>query len=125
MEVTIIPLTDLIGAIPISIDCGDEEITIVTDRGTATFLHCQDCCEQVGIDDVNGDWNDLIGFPLFVAEERSNQEDVDYGSITWTFYTFRGLKGSVDVTWRGESNGYYSESVDYKWKASDEFHRLT
>jgi len=78
----------------------------------ADMYHDQDCCESVYIDDVNGDWDDLKGVPLIIAEVVTDHiADDEYESLTWTFYKFATIKGYVDVTWRGESNGYYSETV--------------
>ena len=89
-----------------------------SDGRIAKFYHNQDCCETVSIEDVNGDWNDLVGTPILVAEKRTSNEfggaeSDNYDHHTWTFYTFRTIKGSVDVRWHGTSNGYYSESVDF------------
>lgn len=100
----------------ITVDHDSDEITFEFTTATVTFFHSKDCCESVVIDDINGDFNDLIGDILLVAEERisENEEGLDYGTETWTFYTFRSLSGSVDVKWHGESNGYYSERVDIK-----------
>lgn len=97
-------------AITITFECGSE----------LDFRHEQNCCEEVHIEDINGEWNDLIGVPLLVASERWQEftppgADIRYAvdvSGTWTFYTFRSIKGSVDVRWCGVSTGYYSERVD-------------
>ena len=80
------------------------------------FYHEQDCCESVSIDDIVGDIDDLVGAPLTIAEEVSTEgaPEVDGDSITWTFYRFGTAKGVVTVKWLGESNGYYSESVDFR-----------
>lgn len=118
-------IEDIVGKTPINISVDDsgydqDEIVFLFDDGTACkFSHEQSCCESVYIEDVNGDWDDLIGTPLLVAEERVPLGDdlppLDRWakSYTWTFYTFRSIKGSVDVRWYGESNGYYSEEVDF------------
>jgi hypothetical protein len=97
---------------------GDDEIWMYFKDGSyAKWYHYQDCCESVVIDDVNGDWKDLYGHPLLVAEERigNNTQSGHDQSETWTFYTFRSIGGSVDVKWHGSSNGYYSESVDFEF----------
>lgn len=108
----------MIGLAPTSIVQKHDEITFEFQSGTGKFYHDQDCCEDVSIDDVNGDWNDLIGVPMLIADERTNcGEDLEGGgTYTWTFYTFRSINGSVDVKWYGSSNGYYSERVSFEWK---------
>jgi len=108
----------VLNRIPTNIEQTNEEIVITFLDGTsACWYHEQECCEMVEIEDVNGDWNDLIGSALVVCDERISHEsdESNFDSNTWTFYTFRSNKGSVDVRWHGSSNGYYSESVNYKF----------
>lgn len=99
---------------------GDDRMEIRTaDGGFYAFYHSQDCCESVSIEDIVGDVADLIGEPLLEAEEATsndNPEGVkkDYqDSFTWTFYKLGTRKGRVTIRWYGESNGYYSESVEF------------
>lgn len=96
---------------------GNEGI-IFTEASTGkryALTHHQDCCESVNIEDITGDLSDLEGEPLLQAEEAVHSPDrKDYydESQTWTFYKFATRKGYVTVRFLGESNGYYSESVD-------------
>ena len=94
---------------------GDDELYFTTTDGTTyKMFHFQDCCESVYIEDIIGDLDDLVGSPLLMAEEVTEAgEDEYYESSTWTFYKFATLKGYVTIRWFGESNGYYSESVDF------------
>lgn len=93
----------------------DDKLVFATSDGfEVEFYHNQNCCESVSIEDISGDLTDLVGSPIMVAEERSNSEETDSTSETWTFYTFRTMKGTVDVRWHGTSNGYYSERVDVR-----------
>ena len=116
-------IKEIIGLVPVAIigEAGDDIITMkFSDGSSCEWFHKQDCCEPVSVYDVIGDWEDLIGNPILVAEVRVSDEGPESNgeSDTWTFYTFRGIKGSVDVRWWGFSNGYYSESVDFLFRKS-------
>ena len=98
---------------------GDGEMVFENDTERYVFTHDQDCCECVDINDVVGDISDLEGVPLLMAEEVSGYvgPEPEYAdSYTYTFYKFATIRGYVDVRWLGESNGYYSESVDLHWE---------
>ncbi len=83
------------------------------------FYHPYGCCEDVSIEDVVGDFEDLIGTPLLVAEESTSEdstietrhENNRQEEVQWTFYKFATIKGWVDIRWFGTSNGYYSMDV--------------
>jgi hypothetical protein len=99
----------------VRVDKDLDEITFVCQDGSEYLMyHDQDCCESVYINDVSGELMDLVGSPITLAEESSESGDTDWGSSTWTFYRFATVKGYVDIKWYGSSNGYYSESVNFK-----------
>lgn len=95
----------------------NEEIKFITnDNEEYILFHDQSCCEDVYIEDICGDINDLIGEPIFLAEQSTNKDNpksVEDEYFTWTFYRIATSKGHVDIRWYGRSNGYYSEEVDF------------
>ena len=107
-------ITEIIGA-----EEGNEEIIFKCSDGTVyKMYHEQDCCESVTIEDVCGDISCLLDTPITMAEDVSNENEdpvpqYTYDSFTWTWYKFATLKGYVTIRWFGESNGYYSESVNF------------
>ncbi len=109
---------ELLGRILYKVEASDEELTLyLSETNYVRFYHYQDCCESVYIESICGDLEDLVGSPLLLAEEVSDDayeaenSDECGESYTWTFYKFATRKGYVDVRWYGTSNGYYSESV--------------
>lgn len=80
------------------------------------MYHAQDCCETVSLSEVVGSLDDLVGAPIVEAEEVSSEghpSPESTESHTWTFYKLGTRKGHVTLRWLGESNGYYSESVEF------------
>lgn len=111
-----VAIEQLKGLTPVAVYQDESKFVITTKEGDFKFYHEQDCCENVQIEDVVGEISDLIGNPILLAEEVTSSQGPrpsEYSeSFTWTFYKFATIKGYVDVRWLGESNGYYSESVD-------------
>lgn len=122
-------INDLIGKKISDIYVNSNKTKIIFEcyEGTKYIMyHEPDCCEEVQIENIEGDLNDLLGWPILQAEEVSNYEPINdndiektkdfnnYGSCTWTFYKLATKAGYVTIRWFGSSNGYYSESVSFK-----------
>lgn len=110
-----VEITALIGAVVNAIVVDDDEIIFDTNKGKYKMYHDQDCCEYVRVEDIDGDLNRLIGNKIVNAYESINAGDDEdgYGTHTWTFYRIQDSEANgFTIRWLGESNGYYSESVE-------------
>ena len=105
--------SDMIGKVFTSVVATEDKLTFENDDEKFVFEHYQDCCETVEIKDIVGDLKDLQDTPILFAEMTWKAAIDEYSdSYTWSFYKFRTICGDVTVAWHGESNGYYSETVD-------------
>jgi hypothetical protein len=96
-------------------DSDDELYFYFSDGSFSRMWHDQDCCEHVGLVEGYDELSALIGSPLLIASEETNQDNPPEhpDSWTWTFYKLATLHANATLRWLGESNGYYSESVDF------------
>jgi hypothetical protein len=97
-----------------SVRSDGDTVTFENDEVRYVLYHDTDCCESVYVEEIIGDIEDLVGWPLLVSREDTNADDpgtCDGESYTWTFYNFATFKGYVTIRFLGESNGYYSEDV--------------
>jgi hypothetical protein len=107
----------LVGEVLDLVDIDREENQILlTTRSGRKFLvyHEQDCCETVAIHWQDGSFDKLIGKPIVEARGiavDTSEEAID-SSQTTTTLVFRVDDQTVISRWIGDSNGYYSESVD-------------
>jgi hypothetical protein len=100
---------------------GSSMIMLISACGRAFRMYHYDLCsEEVSLDDVDGDISDIVGSPITLAEKTISPDTPDDAqdrltqlSQTWTFYRIGTVKGMVVLRWFGESNGYYSEEVDF------------
>jgi hypothetical protein len=112
-----VEFSDLVGEVLDAVDIDREENHILlTTRSGRKFLvyHEQDCCETVAISGQDGSFDKLIGKPIVEARDfavDTTEEGID-DSQTTTTLVFRVDDQTVISRWIGDSNGYYSESVD-------------
>ena len=99
----------------IKVTAASDQVVFVTSEGVYRLYHQQDCCEEVYLYDIDGDISDMQDTYCCCAymSQQYNEQSEDY-SKTWTFYSIQTAKGYVWLRWIGESNGYYSESVDFE-----------
>ena len=111
-------IKDMVGKKVVGIYYDEENFQILTDDCVYAFYHEQDCCESVWLTQVDGISDKIIGSRIVIAEvvTKTGEDGVintdEYNSATWSFYKIGTNKGMIDFRFQGESNGYYSETVD-------------
>lgn len=100
---------------------GNDQIAILASGRWFVMAHAQDCCERVCIEDVPTLSADTRGAKIVSASEDITTGGTEYGdTFTATFYRILTEREDIALTWRGTSNGYYSESVDFSEWGDDE-----
>lgn len=107
------------------VDFGGDEIRLTTKSGKVfQFYHEQDCCESVTLVDIEGNEKNLVGKVVRSVEvdidpdndaffDHNDEVSRSYEGRTNTKITFVVDDETVITRWVGESNGYYSERVDF------------
>lgn len=95
-----------------------DSVDFVTDLGTLTLYHADECCESVVIDQI--DKEDIKGVvgdgpPRFVFRVKNGSGEHDFVELRYTFVDVYTRSGVRTFSFKGESNGYYSTSVNVSW----------
>lgn len=91
----------------------DEVITFTrTDGVQVKMHHKQECCEHVRVEEIHGDLQALVGYPLTTAEvyTRDGGKSEDGDDRMFTFYRIGNERHLATIRWCGESH-YYSIGV--------------
>lgn len=98
----------------IDVDESQSEILFTTQSGKQILVHhWQQCCEEVKLAGIDGDIYSLVGWVARDISEETEEGKSGDGTWTKTVLTFRVGGLAVVTRWFGESNGYYSENVDF------------
>jgi hypothetical protein len=116
---------DFIGKTFTCIQDSVDEIIFKSEEFTYKMYHHATGGGSVELEDVIGDFEDIIGNPILDAYESTNdtrKPDCNASTATWTFYHFATIKGSVCLRWYGGTHGYYAEEVSiFKEKLIKDF----
>lgn len=92
----------------------DEKIVFHFNSGRIVKMyHDQDCCEDVRIEDITGDLQSLVGETIREIDQSFGEivgEGVDRGERTT--FTITTDRRSIQIIWKGFSNGYYGTSAN-------------
>lgn len=115
--------SDLKGCVIHDIRIGPFTVEFTLDKGKRYHLyHSQDCCEVVSVQSVIGEVTSVLGEVLEATKEVFSDRDpegyvsLDHyrDSYTWSIFKLKtNYGGKLEIRFLGESNGYYSESVDW------------
>lgn len=95
-----------------------EVLFYMHDGALYKMYHRSDCCEHVSIAEIVGELNPGPWEQCWIvrAEESTREatgEECSEAGL-WTFYRMDTTQGCIVIRWLGQSNGYYSMSVDFE-----------
>ena len=96
-----------------SVECDEKTLRFNHEPNDATVLEAYgDCCSCSYIESLDNPeiFKDAIFDSVEIIEGESKKLKDDDGNdhLQWTFYKFKTNKGMCTLSFRNESNGYYS-----------------
>ena len=111
----VVPIPWLLGFTLSAVEHNDDDEAITftrTDGVQVKMYHEQECCEHVWVEEIHGDLQALVGYPLTTAEvyTRDGGLSEDGDDRMFTFYRIGNERHLATIRWCGESH-YYSIGV--------------
>ena len=115
-------MKELIGKtiISVNLDENGTKITFVTDKGKIVYETFGDCCSYSWFSDIEG-LGSLIGEKVLSVENREEWTDDEqkeaeskgsYDCLRLYGILIKTEKGTCDIEFRNDSNGYYGGSCE-------------
>ena len=99
---------------------GGEKVVFETDKGKIVYEAFGDCCSSSFFSDITGIDN-LLGSEVLEVVERQEWSDEEikkaeaqgsYDVLSLYGYLIKTARGTCDIEFRNDSNGYYGGSCD-------------
>lgn len=104
----------------LSLEDGGENLVFTTEKGNIIYTTYSECCSRSFFSDIEG-LDNLLGEKVLSVTERQEWTDEetkkaesqgDYDSLSLYGYIIKTQKGTCDIEFRNDSNGYYGGSCD-------------
>ena len=93
------------------VDTPYRTMDFITENGDVYQLfNGNDTCDELGLKDIEGDLDDLIGSPIILAEVTES-DYIEYTERVWIFYRLATAKGYVVIRFYTTTDGWYSDDA--------------
>lgn len=116
-----VDFSELVGKTLKSIENKGEEIRFnTTDGETFRQVYYEDCCASCSVEEIHGDLEDLVGVPIWIAEEVSSTAVTDEALIAERKAKYEEAKAEWEARYPGDEFHHYGPSPETDWQKDSE-----
>jgi len=110
----------LVGKTLVSVENRGDDILFTTDNGEVyRQVYYDDCCASCSVEEIHGDLEDLVGSPILMAEEVSNDKPNE-NIIAERKAVYEKAKAEWTPKHEGDKFYWYGASPENNWEDDSE-----